>query len=346
MKKNKLRVGIIGLGRISPRHIDDSIKQIDELELAAVCDSNKDLVKAIAKREKLKYYTDYKKIINDKKIDVVSILTPNYLHHKIGIYTAQNGKHCVLEKPIALNYKQGLEIVNAFKKNKAMLFPVLQVRYNPTIRIVRDYVLNGVLGKILTARLSIHWNRPQKYYDESPWKGKRNLDGGALLTQAIHYIDSMQWILGKVKSVYAKVDTVGHKIEVEDIANAIIDFENGTRVNFDFTVCTYPFNLECSLTLLGETGSVKIGGAAMDKIEIWEVANTPKPYIPESLNPNIYASGLYAGSCPNHKSIYENMVDVLLNGKESFIKPADPLESLRIIDGIIESSHKKREIVL
>lgn len=334
MKKKKvLGVGIVGLGRILPKHLEDSIKQIDGLKLAAVCDENKEAAKNLAKKEKVPYYTRYQDLVNDNNVNVVSVLTPNFLHFEIGMYCAKKGKHCIMEKPIALNYRNALQLVNTFKKHKAILLPVLQNRYNPAIGLVKEYVRQGALGKILTAVLSVHWTRPQQYYDESSWKGTKKFDGGSLLTQAIHFIDAMQWILGRTKSVIAKVDTVGHKIQVEDIANAIIDLQSGTRVNFDFTVCTYPHNLQASLTILGQTGSIKIGGTGMNMIDFWEVKNTPPPYIS-------------AGPFNNHKFIYQNAVDVLRDHKQNFIKAEETLESLRIIDAILLSSKKRKEIFL
>lgn len=344
--KKKLTVGVIGLGRISPRHIEDSIKQIKELKLAAVCDHKKELVDSVAKSEKVKGYIDYKKLIADKDVDVVAICTPNYLHLPMGLLAAKLGKHIIMEKPIAQNANDAKRLIKAFTTSKGILFPVLQVRYNPVIRVVKDAIDRNLLGKILTATLLIRWARPQVYFDESPWKGKKALDGGALLTQAIHYIDVMQYMLGKANSVFGKTATVGHNIEVEDITQSIIDFKSGTRAVVDFTICTYPKNIECSLMLLGEKGTIKIGGTAMNACEIWEVKDTPMPVIPPSLTPNQYASGMYVGSCPNHISIYQNAVDHLLHGKESFVNADDALESLRIIDAIKKSSALGREVVV
>lgn len=346
MKKKNLKIGIIGLGRILPKHLEDSIKQINQFKLVALCDIDENIGKAIAKKEKVKYYKNYQDLIKDKSIDIVSILTPNYLHYEMGIFTAKMKKHAIVEKPISLNYEQAQDLIKAFEKSNKQLFPVLQVRFNSPIRIAKKYVQEGALGKILTARLSVHWTRPQEYYDESPWKGKKDLDGGSLLSQAIHYLDSLCWILGKPKSLIAKTATAGHKIEVEDIANAIIDFESGSRVSFDFTVCTYPHNQEASLTLLGETGTIKIGGVAMNKIETWEVKNIPLPDIPETPGPNVYAGGMYVGSVPNHRFVYEDVVNTLLFKKKSFIKAEDALMSLKIIDAIHKSDNKKKEVSL
>lgn len=345
-KAKKIKVGVIGLGRVSHKHIQDSIKKIEGLKLEAVCDIDKKKAKSIAKKERVKCYFDYRDLIKDKDIDLVSISTPNYLHYQMGILTANNGKHCVMEKPIALNFPEGQKLVRAFRKAGKYIFPVLQVRYNPAVQITKDCIVNKCLGKILTGVLSIHWTRPQQYYDESPWKGSKALDGGGLLSQAIHYLDIMQYILGPAKSVFGKTDTAAHKIEVEDIANAIIDLKNGARINFDFTLCAYPHNIGCSLTILGEKGTVKIGGLAMNELTIWKVKGIPRPLVPKGLSPNVYAKGAYVGSCPNHKLVYLNIIDVLINGKESFVNGKDALESLRIVDGIRLSSYKKKEILL
>lgn len=343
--KKKLGVGVIGLGRIFYNHLN-SIKQIDKLQLSAVCDINESLCEEIGRKEKVSYYCNYNDLINDKNVDIVSVCAPNYLHFDIGIAIAKKNKHCVMEKPIAKTYKDGKKLVAAFEKSKGLLFPVLQVRYNPAVQVLKKYAQNGFLGKILTASLIVRWSRPQEYFDKSLWRGTLKKDGGSLLSQAIHYIDAMQYILGTVKTVFGKIDRVFHKIETEDIANAVIDFESGARANFEFTICAYPHNLECSLTVLGETGSIKIGGLAMNKCELWEVKNTPKPPFSEGLAPNIYANGMYIGSCPNHKAIYQNLVDVLLNKKPCFIKASDALESLKIIDGIKKSSKVRREIII
>jgi UDP-N-acetyl-2-amino-2-deoxyglucuronate dehydrogenase len=345
-KRKKLRVGVVGLGRIAPRHIEDSIKKIDELELVAVCDIKEQIAREIGRKEGVKWYKDYKDLIHDKRVDVVAVCTPNGLHFPIGREIAKAGKHCIMEKPISQNSSDAQKLVDLFKKSKGRMFPVLQVRYNPAVRTLKEFVENGALGKIYTASVIVRWARPQEYFSESDWKGTLKMDGGTLLTQAIHYIDVTQYILGKAKTVYGKMATVAHDIEVEDIANAIIDFHCGARVNLEFTVCTYPHNLECSLAVLGEKGTIKIGGQAMNVCELWEVQNVPKPIIADGISPNQYAGGLYVGSCPNHSSVYQNLVDVLVYGKDSFIQAEDAVESLRIIDGIKKSSTLRQEVIL
>lgn len=344
--KKKLGVGIIGLGRIFPRHLEDSIKLIPQLSLAAVCDNNISLAEKIGKKEEIPYYQNYKDLIKDDLVDIVAVCVPNGLHYEMGMSVAKANKHCVMEKPIAIQYKDARSLIRAFNKSRGKLFPVLQVRFNPAVQMLKKYVDKKVLGKILTATLTIRWTRPQKYFDESPWKGSLKMDGGTLLTQGIHYIDIMQYILGPAKSLYGKLGKVAHIIETEDIAHAIIDFKSGTRANVEFTVCTYPHNLECSLTVLGEKGTVKIGGVAMNTCEIWEVQGIPKPEIDEGKTPNVYARGMYVGSCPNHIAIYQNLVNHLVFKKPSIITAEDALESLRIVEGIKKSSKLNKEITI
>ena len=338
-------VGVVGLGRISPRHIDDSIKQLKELKLVAVCDVRPNVSEAVGKKEKVAFYTDYKKLIADPAVDVVAVCVPNGFHFEVGMAVAKKNKHCVMEKPIAIDYEKAKKLIKAFEKSKGRLFPVLQVRYNPAVQALYQAVKNNYLGKIYSAALIIRWTRPPEYFKGSDWKGTKRLDGGSLMTQAIHYIDVMQYVLGHAKSVFGKLDQKAHQTETEDMANAVIDFESGARGNLEFTINTYPHNLECSLTVLGEKGTIKVGGNAVNKIELWEVENVPSPSIGNGINPD-YTGGMYVGSSPHHQLIYKNLIDVLLYKKPSFIQAKDALESLRIIDGIKKSDKLKKEIKL
>jgi UDP-N-acetyl-2-amino-2-deoxyglucuronate dehydrogenase len=172
------------------------------------------------------------------------------------------------------------------------------------------------------------------------------MDGGSLLNQGIHYVDIMQWILGPVRSVFAKVDTVAHEIEVEDIVLATLHFENGAYATFEFTLCTYPNNVENSISILGTKGTIKIGGPALNKIEHWEVSETPLPLLAEGLAPNVYAGGMYQGSCPNHHRIYEDALNHLLEGRRGVVDPAEALKSIRIAEAIYESARTGKEVMI
>jgi len=342
--RKKIGVGIIGLGNIFPRHLD-AVKKTNGLELRAVCDTRKKIAQEIGRRENVNYYTDYHSLLQDETIDIVSVCTPNGLHFPIGMEIAKKGKHCIMEKPLALNYSDAHKLVTLFKKQRKWLFPVLQVRYNPAIMALKKYVDKNSLGKIFSASVVIRWSRPKEYFSSSPWKGSKKMDGGALLTQGIHYIDVMQYILGPAKSVFGKVKKVIHTIETEDTVNALIDFKSGAGGTIEFTICAYPHNLECSLAVLGEKGTIKIGGPAMNVCEFWEVKDVPRPKIAKGLKPNIYESGGYVGSCPNHKYVYQNAVNAIFNNKSSSLSANDALESIKIIDGIKRSDITGKEII-
>ncbi|MCX6741152.1 MAG: Gfo/Idh/MocA family oxidoreductase, partial [Candidatus Parcubacteria bacterium] len=186
------------------------------------------------------------------------------------------------------------------------------------------------------------------YFDNDEWRGTKKLDGGSLLNQGIHYIDVLQWLLGPVKSVFAKKDRVAHKIEVEDVVVAILHFKNNAYATVEFTICTYPRNLECSISILGSRGTVKIGGQAIDKIEVWEVENSnkPKPNLVPCLAPNVYANGLYQGSCPNHVFIYQEIVNYFCRRSNQHIDGYKARNSLEIVEAIYLSALRKKEIKL
>ena len=276
---------------------------------------------------------------------MVAICTPNGLHVPMAIEAAKSGKDVLLEKPLGINLKEVDKLLKFFEKKKKKLFAVLQVRFNPPLKAVKELIEKNKLGKIYNAAVVVRWQRPQEYFDKDEWRGTKKLDGGTLLNQGIHYVDILQWFLGPVKSVFAKKDRVAHKIEIEDLVTALLKFKNGTLATLEFTICTYPKNLECSISILGAKGTVKIGGPAANEVEVWEVANLTKPNLPPSLKPNIYASGLYQGSCPNHIFIYENIIKhyqkdksaILIDGKEA-------KKSLEIVEAIYRSAEKNKEI--
>ncbi|NLG06949.1 Gfo/Idh/MocA family oxidoreductase, partial [Candidatus Peribacteria bacterium] len=251
MKARKIRIGIIGLGRIAPQHFDVAIRGNNEFELVAVCDIQQDKLERIASEQQVTAYSDYQQLINDPNVDVVTICTPNHLHLPMAKEVAAAGKHCILEKPVTQTLQETTELIELFHSAHCMLFPVLQVRFSPTVKTLKDLMDTRGLGTLVSAAMVIRWTRPQKYYDESKWRGSHALDGGSLLSQAIHYLDIMQYVLGKPRDIYASIKTMTLDIETEDTAHALFEYESGLAVTFEFTVATYPHNLECSLTLIG-----------------------------------------------------------------------------------------------
>lgn len=345
-EKRKIKVGLIGCGRISVQHFA-SMESIPDIELKAVCDIKTERAKKVAQKYKIDWYKDYRKLFERDDINLVSICTPNGLHVPMGIAAAKSGKDVLMEKPLGINLKEVDKLLNYFKKTKKKLFSVLQVRFNTPVKFVKKIIEGKKLGRINNVALIVRWQRPQKYFDQDEWRGTKRLDGGTLLNQGIHYIDILQWLLGPVESVFAKKDTISHKIEIEDIVVAILKFKNGSYATLEFTICAYPKNLECSISILGSKGSIKIGGLAADKIETWEVESLLKPKLPPCLAPNVYANGLYQGSCPNHLFIYKNIIRFYQGDKTAFITDGNEgRKSLEIVEAIYRSSQMKKEIFL
>ena len=342
----KIKFGLIGCGRISARHFEAMEALKDDIELVAVCDIKEERAEDAAKKYKTKNYRDYRAMLDKEVLDVVSVCAPNGLHAQMGIDIAKSQKHALMEKPLAINLKEARKLIKSFKERDQKLFGVMQVRYNPPIVATKNIIQEKKLGKIYSGSLRMYWSRPQEYYDKDEWRGTKKMDGGSLLNQGIHYIDILQWLLGPAVSVFAKADTVAHRIEIEDIVTALLTLENGAYVTVEFTVCAYPKNLECSITVLGEKGSVKLGGSAVNEIEVWEVKDLPMPVLPPGLPPNVYAGGLYQGSCPNHYFVYKDLVRTLKENKEVGVDGREAMKSLEIVEAIYRSARENREIFL
>lgn len=334
------KTGLIGCGRISEQHLRAIEYLKNQIELTAVCDNEQKKAEEIDLTRGISFYTNYRDLLKRRDLDLVVICTPNGLHYPIGIAAAKAQKHALIEKPLAINLNEADDLIKTFKKNKKELWVVMQVRYNLALRSLKKIIEEGKLGKIYNATLTIRWSRPQSYFNEAPWRGTKLLDGGALLNQGIHYIDAFQWLLGEVESVYGKVARVAHNIETEDEAFSLLRFKNGAYGLIEFSLCTYPRNLECSIAVLGENGTVKLGGKAIDEIELWEVRNCLKPNFRQ-----IVPSG-FGGSSPNHLFVYQDIVNYLKNEQTVFFTGKESRKSLEIIEAIYKSSKQNKEIKL
>src|SRR3989344_4326518 len=204
----KINIAIIGCGYVSSIHFD-SILNISEFNLVGVCDINENKAKIASKMLNVPYFLDYKEIPLNK-IDIVSICTPNYLHYSIARYFLEQGKNVIIEKPITLNIKEADDLINFSKEKKLNLFCIKQVRFNQPIRAAKAAITENNLGRMLSCNLTIHWNRPQEYFDRDEWHGKLNKDGGTLINQGAHYIDAIQWLMGPVKSVFGVCAKLNH----------------------------------------------------------------------------------------------------------------------------------------
>ena len=338
---------IIGCGKIGMRHIN-FLKNFDGIRVLAVCDSiGERAEKAILNYgNKIEVFTDYKELLKHPDLDIINICSPTGLHAQMSIDALNAGKHVLCEKPMCLNIIDADKMIEAAKKNKKHLFIVKQNRFNLPIRILKDALDKGMLGKVYSVSSNVVWNRRPEYYKEAQWRGTLALDGGALATQASHFIDMMQWIGGNVKSVFAKTERFLHDIETEDTGAIIMKFESGAIGMMYYTNCAYDKNIEGSLTVLGTKGSVKIGGEYLNKIEYWDVQGYP---LPEKTLENSPANdyGSYRGSSSKHDHVFREVIKKIIGDEKADIVDAlEARKSVEIIEAVHLSAATRKEIEL
>ncbi|MBI96628.1 oxidoreductase [bacterium] len=351
IKDRKIRFSIIGCGRISRNHIKSILLHHENAELIAICDNQeerienaKNLISQLntENSEKTKdpiVFFEYKELLKaiinkELKIDIIVLATPSGLHAEQAIEAANAGLHVCTEKPMATNYKDGLLMNKACKENRVHLFVVKQNRFNRTLQLVKKQIEKERFGKIALVTINVFWHRPQSYYDLDSWRGTLNLDGGALMNQASHYVDLLDWLIGPLQSISASIATIGRSIEAEDTAALQMRWKNGALGTMAVTMLTYPKNLEGSITILGEKGTVKIGGPAVNKIEKWEFSDeTEDDDLVESASyetTNVYGFG--------HPPYYENLINVLKGISSPACSGDDGLRSLEILTGAYKSA--------
>jgi UDP-N-acetyl-2-amino-2-deoxyglucuronate dehydrogenase len=330
----RIKFAIVGCGRIAQRHAEH-IEKVGTL--VAVCDNMPEKATAMAQKYGAKAYTNLEDLLTNKEIDVVSICSPNGLHAQHTISALNAGFHVLCEKPIAINVHDCGEMIKAAEKNNRRLFAIKQNRFNPPVDKVKCLIDEGVLGKIYSVQLSCFWNRNEDYYKDS-WKGTKTMDGGTLYTQFSHFVDLLYWMVGDVKKVHAFTGNFAHKgiIEFEDTGVVILEFYNGTLGTINYTVNSFGKNMEGSLTIFAEKGTVKIGGQYLNEIEYQNIENYEIKDLPEGNKPNNY--GTYFGSMSNHDKVYENLVAVLQDGKSIATNAFEGLKTVEIIDKIYQAA--------
>jgi len=339
MSEQHFRVGLVGCGRISKNHFD-ALKRVDGLQLAAVCDIETERAEKAGIEHGVPWFKSLDEMLRSGECDVVTICTPSGLHSAQGVAAAKAGKHVVTEKPMSISLAQADDLVKACDDAGVHLFVVKQNRLNPPIQLLKRAVDKGRFGRIYMANVTVRWQRPQEYYDAEPWRGTWEFDGGAIMNQASHYVDLMQWLVGPVESVLAKTATQARKIEAEDSGIGILKFRSGALGVIEVNVLTYPKNLEGSITILGETGSVKIGGTAVNRVEHWTFASyDDDDKLVDSANtnpPNVYGFG--------HEGYYRNVLAVLRGQAKAETDGRAGRKSLELILGIYESAKTGREV--
>lgn len=330
-----LKFALVGCGRIAKRHSELlGHGEIDGAELVAVCDLVASKAEAIAAKFDVPYFTDMHLMMQKVSIDVVVVLTESGYHASHVTALAPYGKHIVVEKPMALTLDDADAMIQACDQHAIRLFVVKQNRLNVPVVKLREALEAGRFGKLVMGTVRVRWCRPQHYYDQDSWRGTWGLDGGVLTNQASHHIDLLEWMMGDVQSVYAESITALANIEVEDTAIVLLRFRSGALGVIEATTAARPTDLEGSISILGERGTVEIGGFAVNEMKVWQFEDV-QPHDQEvaekfSVNPpNVYGFG--------HQAYYEHVVDCLRHDTRQLVDGFDGRRSLEVISAIYES---------
>ena len=332
-----IKFAIIGCGRIAQRHAEHIVKVG---KLVAICDIVAEKADALANQYGAKAHYDIVDLLSiEKDIDVVSICSPNGLHATHSILSLNAGFHVLCEKPMAISASDCGKMIQAAEKANRRLFAIKQNRFNPPVAAVKKIIDEGKLGNILSVQLSCFWNRNNEYYENS-WKGTADLDGGTLYTQFSHFVDLLYWMIGDVDEVFSYTSNYMHKgiIDFEDTGVVILKFQNGVLGTINYTVNSFEKNMEGSLTIFGEKGTVKIGGQYLNELEYQNIENYSITNLPEGNKPNHY--GNYVGSMSNHDKVYQNVVDVLCNQAAINTSAFEAMKTVEIIEKIYQSAKK------
>lgn len=334
----KFNFGLIGCGRISKNHFE-AINAMPGVKLVGVCDTNESALVTCTKKYQCEGYSDYKQMLANPDIDIVSICTPSGLHASMAIDAMNAGKHVVVEKPMAMSLCEADAMIEASRINGVKLAVAHQNRFNNAIVKTRQALEAGKFGRLTHGSAVVRWHRDENYYKQAPWRGTWEHDGGCLMNQSIHNIDLLQWMFGPVESVFAYTATNLRHIQGEDVAVAVLRFRNGAFGTIEASTTIYPKNLEETLSLFGSTGTVLVGGVAVNKIEAWhfhDETDVEQRQFEEP--PNIYGFG--------HADIIRDMIEAIKEGREPAITGTEGRKALEIILAIYHSSSLKKEITL
>lgn len=344
MKKSKdeLGFGVIGCGRIAPKHTE-SIISIPGVKLTAVCDIIPERAEKFAGLYNAVPYTNYQELLQRPDIDIVTIATPSGNHAEIGIEAARAGKHVLVEKPMAMTLEQADEIIRTCREHSVKLGVIHQNRYNKAVKLLRAAMDSGRFGKLTHGQATVRWNRNDEYYAQAPWRGTKLQDGGVLMNQSIHNIDLLQWMMGPVESVFGYTSTALRRIEMEDVAGAVLRFKSGAIGLIEAATTIYPRNIEETLNIFGETGSVIIGGIAVNRIEVWEFPDSEKEKeqifaAQENDPPTVYGFG--------HREIIEDMVNAVLTNSTPSVSGEEGRKALEIVLAIYKSCETGQPVKL
>lgn len=342
MSDEPIRFAIVGCGRISGYHVE-ALRSLPGARVAAVCDIIEERARNLAQKAGgVPWFIEYERMLEAGGFEVVSVCTPSGLHPEHGILAAEAGYHVVTEKPMGVSLPPVDRLIETCDRLGRRLFVVKQNRLNPTVRLLKQAVDKGRFGRICYAEVNVFWTRPQDYYDQAPWRGTKAMDGGAIMNQASHYVDLVQWLVGDVEEVEAFTATLERRIETEDTGAAILRFRNGAIGTLNVTMLVYPRNLEGSVTLLGTRGTARVGGMALNRIEHWDFDRYEDEdrgvleagYTP----PTVYGHG--------HRGYYENVLAVLRGEAEPQTDGRSGRKSLELILAMYRAAEERRRVRL
>ncbi len=342
IKNRKIRIAIVGCGRISKNHFQSIEKHQENIELIAVCDIDNKVLSEHKEKYKVPGYQRMEDMLEKEELDIVAICTPSGLHPQQTVTVAKCGVHVMTEKPMATRWQDGLKMVKECDNAGVRLFVVKQNRRNSTLQLLKRAIQEKRFGRIHMVNLNIFWTRPQEYYDSAKWRGTWELDGGAFMNQASHYVDLIDWLIGPVDSLQAMTGTLGRDIEVEDTGVLNIKWRSGALGSMSVTMLTYPKNYEGSITIIGEKGTVRVGGVAVNDIQHWKF-DEQRDYDLKIKDVNYETTSVYGFG---HPLYYKNVIDVLRGEAEPETDGREGLKSLEILIAAYLSARDGRTVSL
>jgi len=324
----KIKVALVGCGRIAKNHAEAIKKHADRCELTAICDTRPEVLNEFSQAYGVEVYTSLEELLTQSDVDLVSLCTPSGIHPLQAVRVASFGRHVLTEKPMAVRWQDGLRMVQACEAANVRLFVVKQNRLNATLQLLKRSLDEDRFGKIYMVNMNVFWTRPQAYYNQgNGWRGTWSLDGGAFMNQASHYVDLLRWLFGPVASIQAMMGTLARKIEAEDTGVLNIRWRNGAMGSMSVTMLAHDKNFEGSITVLGEKGTVKIGGIAVNEIQHWAF-DTPEPYDEGIQAANYDTTSVYGFG---HPLYYANVLDCLQGKAEPLVDGREGLASLEVL---------------
>ena len=327
IRDRKLRLALVGCGRIAQNHFAAIRQHEARVELVAVCDVKPEALASAVANTGAAGFTSLDDLLAGSEADLVVLATPSGLHPRQAIQVAQAGRHVLSEKPMATKWDEGVAMVRACRDAGVKLFVVKQNRLNATLQLVKRAVDQGRFGRLAMVTVNVFWTRPQSYYDDAPWRGRWDMDGGAFMNQASHYVDMVDWLVGPVDNVHAYTATLARDIEAEDTGVMSLRLRSGALASVNVTMLTHKRNFEGSITLLGERGTVRVGGVAVNKIEHWEF-DTPHEDDAKVAEASYGITSVYG---PGHPLYYDNVINTLRGEAHAQVDGYEGLRSLEVL---------------